>query len=533
MEIKEEKPPWFDVKIEKLINLPREGNYEKYKLKFDKGIQTETFHFTRKKVKILNIQKVEKNYEIEKQNIQKKLENNILKLNKTKNEEKDKKKKEKIDIKIKSITTKANKKINNLNKTTICKQYQIYPTNNQKEILNKWFMECKRVYNKCVDLHNENNKYFDKGFQSTKISVFKLLYKDEKNAPYDILSDEVRIFCSNLKSARTNVSNGNQHHFDMHHKNVEKNHCIFIPKTSINENSIYKTHLGKLEGMDKINFVVENDCRLNYNKLNNKYTLLVPVNIKIKEIERKQKVVALDPGEKIFQSYFSQNRFGHIGIDMRKPILKIEKQIRKYQRILKKGINKKGEKIKNKKNIKLKINKCYKKIKDKVKNLHNKTALYLCKKYDHILIPTFETQNMVKNNISKMEIKRIFEEKGKIEGMKVLKEYDKKRRLNGRVKFVLNMLSHYKFRQHLSNKCIEYGCKMHVVTEEYTSKTCTKCGHISNNYKRREKECEKCGYKINRDINGARNILIKNIKLVLGRKSEQPSISARKENKVI
>ena len=67
---------------------------------------------------------------------------------------------------------------------------------------------------------------------------------------------------------------------------------------------------------------------------------------------------------------------------------------------------------------------------------------------------------------------------------------------------------------HLSNKCREYGSELIEVTEEYTSKTCTNCGVQSENYNNRIKKCN-CGYKINRDINGARNILIKNIKKVV------------------
>lgn len=41
------------------------------------------------------------------------------------------------------------------------------------------------------------------------------------------------------------------------------------------------------------------------------------------------------------------------------------------------------------------------------------------------------------------------------------KEMARRSKLNKRVKFVLQMLSRYKFRQHLSkNKSIEYGCEM-------------------------------------------------------------------------
>ena len=77
------------------------------------------------------------------------------------------------------------------------------------------------------------------------------------------------------------------------------------------------------------------------------------------------------------------------------------------------------------------------------------------------------------------------------------------------------MLSHYKFRQHLKNKCIEYGCELIIVTEEYTSKTCTKCGKIGDNYNNRIKTCAHCGYKINRDIGGGRNISIKNLEKII------------------
>ena len=68
---------------------------------------------------------------------------------------------------------------------------------------------------------------------------------------------------------------------------------------------------------------------------------------------------------------------------------------------------------------------------------------------------------------------------------------------------------------HLLNKSKEYGTEIIDVTEEYTSKTCTNCGLQSCNYsKERVKQCD-CGYKIDRDINGARNIMIKNISKVV------------------
>jgi transposase len=54
------------------------------------------------------------------------------------------------------------------------------------------------------------------------------------------------------------------------------------------------------------------------------------------------------------------------------------------------------------------------------------------------------------------------------------------------------------------------------VNEAYTSKTCGKCGFIdyelgSNHIY----NCPKCKNKLDRDVNAARNILMKNKKLVL------------------
>jgi transposase len=123
---------------------------------------------------------------------------------------------------------------------------------------------------------------------------------------------------------------------------------------------------------------------------------------------------------------------------------------------------------------------------------------------------------MVKDKkFNKNYFNKLLNEKGNNECKKEIRQVYKNRRLNGRVKFVLNNLSHFKFKLHLLNKCKEYGSELVEVTEEYTSKTCTCCGVQSQNYdKNRIKKCD-CGFKIDRDINGARNILIKNISKVV------------------
>ncbi len=103
-------------------------------------------------------------------------------------------------------------------------------------------------------------------------------------------------------------------------------------------------------------------------------------------------------------------------------------------------------------------------------------------------------------------------EDGKEEEMKELLRNDtKKKRMNKKSKFVLNALSHYRFRQHLINKGSEYGCEVIIGTEDNTTKACTFCGSTDSIINGRIKTCNSCGKKLNRDNAGSRNILIKNV----------------------
>ncbi len=61
--------------------------------------------------------------------------------------------------------------------------------------------------------------------------------------------------------------------------------------------------------------------------------------------------------------------------------------------------------------------------------------------------------------------------------------------------------------------CKIRGNKFKVITEEYTSKTCTGCGKINKSLGGKEEfKCGKCGIEIDRDLNASRNICIMNIK---------------------
>ena len=434
-------------------------------------------------------------------------QNKIAKIKKQMNIVIDKIKKKKIDekrkdIAIKSYKTKSKKRIENVNKILKSRKICIDVNDKNKNILLGWMHHCNELYNYCVDKFNNKNSKFDLDFTKTKVKIFNDYYKNkDKPVPYDILTDVVKELCSNAKSCFTNLKNGNIDHFK-----IEKRYrcnCITIPKKSINKNGIFTTKLDHIKNFNKkINTsLIKSDCKLTYNRDDKKFYLYVPQYFE-KPISTNNNIVALDPGEKIFMSYYSNKNVGFIGNDIRVPILKIEAKIRKCQRILNKNKNAKGKKLRNRKKIRLKIRKNYRKIHNIVSELHHQTALFLCKNYKRILIPKFETQQMVSNGIKKQK------PNDKVK----LRNIYRKSRLNGRVKFVLQRLRHYDFRQHLLHKSEEYGCHTEIISEEYTSQCCGSCGKLSKNYSNRIKTCSYCKKQIHRDINGARNILLKNYK---------------------
>lgn len=123
----------------------------------------------------------------------------------------------------------------------------------------------------------------------------------------------------------------------------------------------------------------------------------------------------------------------------------------------------------------------YRNIKNKVDDLHWKTISFLMQNYDVILLPEYNTSQMLKG-----------------------------KKLNRKVKRMMSMFSNYKFKQRLIWKCSLYNKRILIVDESYTSKTCTLCGCLNMVGGNEVYRCNKCNLTVDRDCNGARNILIKN-----------------------
>jgi putative transposase len=126
----------------------------------------------------------------------------------------------------------------------------------------------------------------------------------------------------------------------------------------------------------------------------------------------------------------------------------------------------------------------HKKIRCLVDDCHRKLAKWLCENYHVVLLPEFRTQSMIRRG---------------------------QRRIRSKTARAMCTWSHYRFRQHLIHKAHEHPwCQIILCTEEYTSKTCGSCGCIHRGLGGSKVfRCPSCVADIDRDINGARNILLR------------------------
>jgi putative transposase len=126
----------------------------------------------------------------------------------------------------------------------------------------------------------------------------------------------------------------------------------------------------------------------------------------------------------------------------------------------------------------------WRRIRALVDEAHKKLATYLCSSYDTIILPEFATQRMISRG---------------------------HRNIGPKTARAMCSWAHYRFRQRLLDKAREYpGCHVLLCDESYTSKTCGACGSVHSRLGGSKRfVCPSCTASLDRDANGARNILLR------------------------
>lgn len=301
-----------------------------------------------------------------------------------------------------------------------------------------------------------------------------------KKVPYQIkkiaVKDCYQSFIVNCKKAKKSGEA-----FELSYR-TRKNHkqSCYIPKSALTSNGIYHTIAGQLKMKEK--HLLDNtfqDIRLI--REHGKWFISVPIQLSntmlsVSDNQRDGDIVALDPGIRTFLTYFSENgHFGKLGDGSFEKILSLHEKIERLTS--KKDLT--DDKYK-KRNLYRTIHRIRFKLHNLVDELHWKTINYLVRNYKVILLPTFETSEMVKKG---------------------------NRKIRASVVKAMSSYRFYEFGVRLSHKCQEYGVLLLRTNESYTSKTNSFNGEIMNIGSRSSFKYN--GVTIDRDINGARNILLR------------------------
>ena len=84
------------------------------------------------------------------------------------------------------------------------------------------------------------------------------------------------------------------------------------------------------------------------------------------------------------------------------------------------------------------------------------------------------------------------------------------KRLRKEQRIMINNWSFYQLEQFLIYKAQAKGINVIYIDARYTSQRCCSCGYICrSNRKGHHFECKNCGFQLNADLNGSRNIVIK------------------------
>ena len=358
------------------------------------------------------------------------------------------------------------------------RKIRIYPTKEQRTILRKWFGVQRLVYNQAIQHYND--KEFDvRNWMKLYPVVFSELDMDYvKEVPCHIkviaVKDAYTAWRTNCKKTK---KSGTPFSLKLKSRKDKVQSC-YIMKQAISALGIYYTKSGIMRFSETDWFANSeiSDSRLICD--HGRWFLSIPKKITTQQTSETQGgAVAVDPGIRNFGTYFSTDgRFGWVGQRAFERILKLNIRIDKMRSI----IDKTEDKL-YKFRLKRAIDRMYHKIRDLVDELHWKFINFLTKEFSVVIFPPFNVSEMVKT--SNRKIRKVV-----VRSMMALRFYE--------------------FKERLKNKCKERHVLFIEQNEAWTSKTNSFNGEVMTNLGSREFFTYQ-GLRINRDVNGSRNILLR------------------------
>ena len=294
-----------------------------------------------------------------------------------------------------------------------------------------------------------------------------------KEIPFQIKKMAVKEACDAFTAAKKKFLRGEGPSELSFKSRKSPQQTCYIPKSAVKSHGIYPTISGAINYAEPLPLEFQ-DCELSWQQ--GRWYLCVPFKTAVQMGDNQARIVALDPGVRTFQTFFSPDAAGALGYHDFGRIVRLCRHLDNLVARYSTSKNKKQRYRMRKAADRIRW-----KIRDLRDELHAKAARFLVDNFDIILIPKFETSQMAKRASRQL-----------------------------RSKTVRSMLTwaHFKFKERLKAVALQCGKTVIEVREDYTSKTCSWSGEIvkvgsSENIRGSD------GIRMQRDMNGARGIFLR------------------------
>ena len=342
------------------------------------------------------------------------------------------------------------------------KRIRIYPTASQKRLFKQWFGVSRLVFNKtAAHLKQPGTKA---NWKVIKGPLLAELPEFCAAVPYQIKSIAIKDACKAVSAAKRKFrETGEISEVRFRSRKAPSQSC-YIPGSAVTAKGIYPTISG--DGLSYSEALPEKrvgkksvsgtptlaDSRLTFEY--GRWYLCVPETVTVHPAENQGRIVAIDPGIRAFATFYSPDECGQIASGDYGRLVRLAQHLDDLLSRLDKKRKEGRVTARRRQGMRNAANRMRAKFKALVDELHWKTIRFLLDNFDVILLPAFETSQMVQRGTRKI-----------------------------RAKSVRSMLTfaHYRFAQRLEWKAASLGKMVIRGSEAYTSKTASWTGEIIQN----------------------------------------------------